>query len=237
MAIGREVLHLAQTLGYTFFDISYLECAVTHSSYVNEQRSRGIRLISNERMEFLGDAVLGMLVSEHIYNNYKKYAEGKLSVLRRHIVCERSLAQLASELHLGEYLNLGNGEEADCRNLPRVLADAMEAVIGAIYLDSVSAGSDRYREVILRLLSPLLEDNAHRVRPDYKTALQQLVEQDGSATLEYATVRIDGPEHAKCFTVEVRVNNNLVGTGEGKTIKAAQMTAAFSALKLFGVDL
>ncbi len=237
MAIGREVLELCDSLGYTFSDISYLECAVTHSSYVNEQRSRGIRLVSNERMEFLGDAVLELLVSEHIYKNYKKYAEGKLSVLRRHIVCERSLARLASDLNLGEYLHLGNGEEVDCRQQPRVLADAMEAVIGAIYLDSLSVGSDRYREVILRLLEPLFEDNARRVAPDYKTALQQLIEQDGSATLEYRTVHTDGPEHAKRFTVEVRVNNNLVGMGEGKTIKAAQMSAAFSALKLFGVDV
>ena len=237
MAIGREVLHLAKSLGYTFHDISYLECAVTHSSYVNEQRSRGIRLTSNERMEFLGDAVLELLVSEHIYKNYKKYAEGKLTVLRRHIVCERSLAELASGLHLGDYLHLGNGEEADCRHLPRVLADAMEAVIGAIYLDSLSVGSDGYRDVILRLLEPLFEDNARRVTPDYKTALQQLIEQDGSATLEYRTVHTDGPEHAKRFTVEVFVNNNLVGTGEGKTIKAAQMAAAFAALRLFGVDV
>ena len=237
MAIGREVLELSERLGYTFRDIDYLECAVTHSSYVNEQRSRGIRLTSNERMEFLGDAVLELLVSEHIYKNYKKYAEGKLSVLRRHIVCERSLAQLAERFSLGDYLHLGNGEEADCRHRPRVLADAMEAVIGAIYLDSMAAGSDAYRDVILRILEPLFEDNARRVTPDYKTALQQLVEQDGSAILEYQTVRTDGPEHAKRFTVEVRVNNNLVGTGEGKTIKAAQMAAAFAALRLFGVDV
>ena len=101
----------------------------------------------------------------------------------------------------------------------------------------MAAGSDAYHDVILRILAPLFEDNARRVTPDYKTALQQLVEQDGSAILEYQTVRTDGPEHAKRFTVEVRVNNNLVGTGEGKTIKAAQMAAAFAALRLFGVDV
>lgn len=234
MAIGRDVFLLAERLGYTFSDISYLECAVTHSSYVNEQRSRGIRLPSYERMEFLGDAVLELVVSEYFYRNFKRFAEGKLTVLRQRTVCERTLAKIAEKISLGEFLHLGNGEEKNgARNQPSILADAMEAVFGALYLDCTAIGSEAYRDVILRLVCDVMD--AFDPKGDPKSVLQQLIEQDGSADFEYRTVREEGPDNCKRFTVELFVNNNLVGRGEGRAIKDAEMQAAEAALSLFGV--
>lgn len=237
MAIGKEFSELEATVNYKFSDISYLECALTHSSYSYEQKSRGRRLPSNERLEFLGDAVLEMIVSEHLYSNYKNQSEGALTKMRQHLVCEKTLAGVARRIRLGEYINLGNGEEnSDCRNRPKVLADALEALFAAIYLDSGNTLGEVGR-VILALLSSEIEDSVGRQKGDYKTLLQQLIEKDGAAVLEYEVVSETGPEHDKLFTVAAKVNNNIVGQASGSNKKEAEMGAAKMALELFGVKI
>ena len=235
MAMGKDLASLLETLGYTFTDISLLDCALTHTSYTNEMKNRGIRLPSNERMEFLGDAVLELVVSEYIYRNNQKLPEGKLTTLRKNAVCENSLASIARSISLGEYIHLGKGEENECRNRPRVLADTLEAVFGALYLDSMLRGDEKYKNIILHLMQPVIDNMRPSQISDFKTALQQLVEQDGTSYLEYHTVEELGPEHSKEFRVIAMINNNIVGEGEGSTIKAAEQMAAKAALALFGV--
>ena len=235
MALGKDVLELQEKISYSFKDLSYLDAALTHSSYTNELRSRGMRAESNERLEFLGDAVLEIVISEHLYASYAKHREGSLTKMRQQLVCEKTLAKIALELDLGSYLNIGNGEEqTDCRKRPKVLADALEAVIAAVYLDSVGCKSDGYKSVVLKLFKEEIA-NASKKRNDYKTMLQQLVEQDGAAVLEYRIMFEDGPAHDRRFTIAAFVNNNEVGRGFAKTKKLAEMQAAKMALKLFGV--
>lgn len=237
MAIGKEIIELEKKLGYTFSDISYLELALTHISYTNEQRSRGINIESNERLEFLGDAVLEMAVSEYLYSNFKKYREGALTKMRQNLVCEKTLAKIAAEIDLGDYLNLGRGEElTDCRQRPKVLADALEAIIGAVYLDCGISGNE-WRKIILSLYAKEFTLISTVQNTDFKTRLQQLIEQDGSSVLEYRVVSTSGPEHKKIFTVVAFVNNNEVGRGEAGSKKDAEMQAAAAALSLFGVNL
>ena len=235
MAIGKELSSLEKKIGYTFSEISYLQTAMTHSSYANEQKSKGVNYPSNERFEFLGDAVLEMVISEYLFVNYKDSGEGMLTKMRQYLVCEKTLAKIAKEIGLGEFINLGRGEElTDCRLRPKVLADALEALFAALYLDSKQSSRD-YRDVILNLISSEIENAGVMQRGDFKTMLQQLVEKDGAALLEYEVISEDGPEHDKIFTVAAKVNNNVVGTGKSKSKKDAEMKAAKLALELFGV--
>ena len=235
MALGKDALELADKLSYSFSDTSYLDVALTHSSYTNELRSKGMKADSNERLEFLGDAVLQLVISEHLYSSYSKYREGALTKMRQQLVCEKTLSRIARKIGLGEYINLGNGEEAsDCRSRPKILADALEALIAAIYLDSTARGEEGYKSVVLSLFEEEIKKSS-RERTDFKTRLQQLAEQDGAAVLEYRVISEDGPEHNKSFTVAAFINNNEVGRGSGKTKKLAEMHAAKMALKLFGV--
>lgn len=237
MAIGKEFFELEDKLGYKFSDIKYLETALTHSSYSNEKKSRGMNFSSNERLEFLGDAVLEIVVSEYLFENYKNMSEGVLTKMRQHLVCEKTLAKIAAEIEIGDYINLGRGEElTDCRRRPKLLADTLEAVLAAIYLDAAASNKD-YRSVILTLLADEIENSLSMKRGDYKTLLQQLVEKDGSAILEYVVLEESGPEHDKQFTVAAKINNNLVGTGCSKSKKDAEMMAAKVALELFGVSI
>ncbi len=237
MAIGADIFELSRRIGYCFLDISRLECAVTHASYSNEQRVKGIKALSNERLEFLGDAVLQIVISEYLYSNYKKFREGALTKMRQRLVCEKTLAAAAERIGLGKYLNVGHGEEInDCRSRPKVLADAFEALIGAVYLDSLEKGVEDYKRVTLDLLEQELCESVNR-KTDFKTMLQQLIEQDGSAVLEYRVVDESGPEHEKTFTVEAYINNNKVGSGTAQTKKEAEMQAARVALGLFGVTI
>lgn len=235
MALGKDVLELQNKISYNFTDVSYLDSAMTHSSYTNEMRSRGIKAESNERLEFLGDAVLQLVISQHLYTGYTKYREGALTKMRQALVCEKTLAKIARSIDLGDYINLGNGEEtSDCRNRPKILADAFEALIAAVYLDSKAQGSEEYKRVVLSLFEA--EINAESIgRTDFKTRLQQLAEQDGAALLEYRVISEEGPEHNKSFTVAAFINNNEVGRGTGRTKKLAEMKAAKMALELFGV--
>lgn len=237
MAIGKEFFELEDKLGYKFSDIKYLETALTHSSYSNEKKNRGMNFSSNERLEFLGDAVLEIVVSEYLFENYKNMSEGVLTKMRQHLVCEKTLAKIAAEIEIGDYINLGRGEElTDCRRRPKLLADTLEAVLAAIYLDAAASNKD-YRSVILTLLADEIENSLSMKRGDYKTLLQQLVEKDGSAILEYVVLEESGPEHDKQFTVAAKINNNLVGTGCSKSKKDAEMMAAKVALELFGVSI
>ena len=235
MGLGKDVLELQDRIGYHFNDISYLDAALTHSSYTNELRSRGMKADSNERLEFLGDAVLQLVISEHLYKSHTNYREGALTKMRQMLVCEKTLAKIAGRIDLGSYVNLGNGEElSGCRNLPKILADALEALIAAVYLDSKDRSGEDYKKVVLLLFGDEIKAST-RQRTDFKTRLQQLAEQDGAAVLEYRVVVEDGPEHNKCFTVAAYINNNEVGRGSGRTKKLAEMHAAKMALKLFGV--
>ena len=235
MGIGREFLELTDKIGYKFRDISYLETALTHTSYSFEAKSKGQRATSNEALEFLGDAVLELVISEELYNRYSKRGEGNLTKMRQVLVCEKTLANIASSLDLGIYLNVGTGEElSDLRSRTKVLADAMEAVIAAIYIDDRSFGSLLYRKVILNLFEPIIEDIVKTGFSDYKTMLQQLVEKNSGDILRYEYDE-KGPHHSKDFTARAYINNNLVGTGCGKTKRNAEMQAARSALLLFGV--
>ncbi len=236
MAIGKEITALEERIGYKFRDITYLENALTHSSYSNEQKTRGINLPSNERLEFLGDAVLQIVISEHLYRGFSKYGEGALTKMRQSLVCEGNLSKIAEKISLGEYINLGRGEEAtDCRRRPKVLADALEALIAAVYIDS--GAGEAYKSFILELMKDSLQTVLETQRGDYKTVLQQLVEADGTAILEYSLLKEEGPLHDRTFTVAAYVNNNEVGRGTAKSKKNAEMIAAKCALSLFGVEV
>ena len=237
MAIGKNIFLLEEKLGYRFSDPKHLETALTHASYSNEQKSRGNSFPSNERYEFLGDAVLEIVISDYLFENYKQYAEGSLTKMRQYLVCEKTLAKIAAEIEIGDYINLGRGEEnMDCRNRPKVLADTLEAVFAAVYLDS-GADKDRYRDVILNLMRFEIENSRTMQRGDAKTLLQQLVEKDGAAILEYVLIEESGPEHNKMFKVNAVVNNNVVGRGESNSKKDAEMKAAEAALLLFGISI
>ncbi len=238
MSIGKNLFELYDVIGYVFSDVTYLENAMTHSSYANERKSRGISYPSNERLEFLGDAVLEIVISEYLYANFKSKSEGVLTKMRQYLVCEKTLASIAGKYNIGDYLNVGRGEElTDCRKRPKVLADALEALIGAVYLDSERFSKPGAREAVLKLFDEEIASCVDMQNKDYKTLLQQLVEKDGSATLEYVVISETGPEHDKLFTVEARVNNNIVGDGRATTKKDAEQRAARKALMLFGISI
>ena len=236
MAIGREMLDLMDAIGYQFIDLKNLECALTHTSYTNEMRALGYRAESNEALEFLGDAILELVISEILFDKYRKQGEGTLTKMRQSLVCERTLAKIASSLDIGQYLNIGHAEEgSDLRNRDKVLADALEAIIAAVYIDDRGCGGNRYKAVI----SNIFEQYITEIQPsrvyDYKTMLQQFVEKNGDSVLRYDVLEEIGPEHSQTFRIAAVINNNVVGEGVGRTKKSAEMMAAKQALELFGV--
>ena len=236
MGIGKEINDLMRDIGYAFKDITFLETAMTHSSYTNEMKQKGFRAESNESLEFLGDAVLEIVVSEYLFERYSKRGEGALSKLRQTVVCESTLAKIASKLSLGDYLNVGSAEEIQgLRNRNKVLADALEALIAAIYLDDrTNSNGIVYPSVIIRLFEKEIANILKNGNRDYKTRLQQFVEKNGDALLRY-DIEENGPEHAKTFVATAFINNNKVGDGKGNTKRAAEMQAAKVALRLFGI--
>ena len=235
MAQGKDTRELENALGYKFNNREYLACALTHSSYANEQRSRGITAESNERLEFLGDAVLDTIISEHLFDTFKQRREGSLTKMRQALVCEENLAKIAAELEIGEYLSIGHGEElTDCRNRPKVLADAFEAIVAAIYLDARDFGNSSYSQTIIDLFEKKISEIQNGKPTDYKNLLQQFAEQDGTAVLRYETVQT-GELHDPTFTTTAYINNNAVGTGTSGTKKGSEMAAAKVALSLFGI--
>ena len=218
---------LERKLKYTFRNRALLEEALNHSSYANEHRGAGI--CSNERLEFLGDSILGFVTAEHLFKTYPDLPEGDLTRMRAALVCEQSLYEVARHLELGQYLKLGRGEEAGGgRSRQSILADAVEAVFAAIYLDSDIASISRIIHAIL-----LDKATAHVVeeRRDYKTALQELVQREEGSTLTYRLVEESGPDHNKQFVFEVLVNGTASGRGSGHSKKEAEQAAARDALE------
>ena len=215
---------LEEKLGYTFQDKFLLENALTHSSCANESKGR---LHSNERLEFLGDSILGMVVAEHLYRNHPDLPEGELTRTRAALVCEESLVEVAHDLGLGDYLKLGKGEEAGGgRTRPSIRADAVEAVLAAVYLDG---GIGSARKIIQKyILSREIEGlNSQR---DYKTALQELIQRESGQSLKYRLTGSEGPDHDKRFFVEVDLNGQPVGAGKGHSKKEAEQMAAKAAI-------
>lgn len=224
---------LESRVGYKFTDISLLELAVTHSSYSNEAKSReedgrGC----NERLEFLGDSVLSFITSRYLYESFPDLPEGEMSRIRASAVCEKSLCELARGIDLGDYLYLGHGEECqNGRSRPSILADAFEALLAAIYLDG---GTEPVKAFLLPLIASVIDSvMASGSDMDYKTVLQQFVQQERGSILEYATVGESGPAHEKTFTVQVRLNGNVIGVGNGRSKRKAEQSAAKEALTLF----
>ncbi len=215
---------LEQRLGYTFRDFSWLHKAMRHSSYTNEHHMN--RLECNERLEFLGDAVLEMVSSEFLYDQYPGMTEGQLSKMRASLVCEPTLAFDAKDLDLGKYLLLGRGEEQTGGRLrDSIVSDAVEATIGAIYKDG---GLEPARAFILRFI---LNDVEHKqLFHDSKTILQEMVQKNGHCQLEYVIVDEKGPDHDKCFIAEAHLDQKVIGRGSGRTKKAAEQQAAYQAL-------
>lgn len=236
MGIGKEFTELMSVIKYDFIDIQFLQTALTHSSYTNEMKSRGFRAESNEALEFLGDAVLQIVISEYLFDKFSKRGEGELTKLRQSIVCEDTLARIAGGLNLGLYLNVGNGEESNnVRSRDKVLADALEALIAAVYMDDrTNAHGNKYRAVIICIFEKEIEQIIKKGYSDYKTMLQQFVEKNADSVLRYE-ISATGPEHKKTFYATAYINNNKVGEGKGLTKRAAEMQAAKDALALFGI--
>ncbi len=219
---------LEESLGYQFHDPALLEEALRHSSYANEHR--GDNVFSNERLEFLGDSVLGFVTAEYLFAKHPTAPEGELTRIRALLVCEDSLHEVAQRLKLGEYLKLGHGEES-CggRTRPSILADATEAVFAAVYLDGgIRAASELIHRV---LLDKEREETAEAKRRDYKTKLQELVQRTPNQVLTYRMTGEQGPDHDKVFSFAVLLNDTVVGTGEGRSKKEAEQMAAKDALE------
>ena len=220
---------LETAIGYRFRNISLLQNALTHSSYANERWHNS--LLSNERLEFLGDSVLGMLVAEYLYRTFPNRPEGELTRMRADMVCEQTLAAAANRIGLGSHLLLGHGEERfGGRNRDSILADAMESVIAACFLDGGLDAALQFVQKFILVEVPVKKLN----NADYKTALQELVQQKKNQVLGYALVGQSGPDHDKKFDVEVTLNGNVVGFGSGSSKKRAEQMAAKAAIeKLF----
>ena len=232
----KEISPLEKSIGYTFKDKELIKVALTHSSYSNEIRAKKINISCNERLEFLGDSVLSIIVSEHLFIENKYLPEGELTKLRAELVCEKALSKYAFEIGLGEYMYLGNGEEKNNgRNRRSIVADAFEAVLAAIYLDSCND-----KATVAKFLLPFIKAEVNEISvqgrniTDYKTSLQQFVQQTEGDFLEYIVVGESGPDHMKTFEVEARLNSNVIGKGQGRSKREAEQNAAKQALELFG---
>ena len=220
------IRELENAIGYRFHNISLLQNALAHSSYANERWHNS--LMSNERLEFLGDSILGMVVADHLYRNFPNRPEGELTRMRADMVCEKALAQIAGRIGLGGHMLLGKGEEqGGGRSRDSILADAVESVIAACYLDGgMDAAVAFIRQFVLVNVPVSRLNNA-----DYKTALQELVQQKRNQTLVYTLVGESGPDHDKKFEVELTLNGQVVGKGIGSSKKRAEQAAAHAALE------
>ena len=218
---------LEERLGYEFKDKSLLMTALTHSSYANENRKRNIK--DNERLEFLGDSILGVTVASYLYKNRPDLPEGRMTRLRAELVCEQSLARVAEKLELGKYMHLGKGEEqGGGRKRPSITADAVEAVIAALYLDG---GYNRAGSFISRYILEPFEEGQELSDRDNKTELQEIVQRKSGQVLTYELTGEDGPDHNKTFTFSVSLNDKVIGTGSGHNKKEAEQAAAGEALR------
>ncbi len=223
-----DISNLEQNLKYSFRDISLLKNALVHPSYINERHME--RIYSNQRLEFFGDSVLSLAVSEYIFTHLTSFPEGKLTELRSRVVCEESLARMAERLDIGRYLILGKGEiKSGGNKRPSTLSDAMEAIIAAVYLDG---GFDAAKKLVLDNLEEDIKEFSRTgdVATNYKSVLQELVQARGMV-LTYAVVDESGPEHSKCFEVAAYIDGKEVSRGSGSSKKRAEQEAARFAYK------
>ena len=217
---------LEEAIGYRFHNISLLQNALTHSSFANERWHNS--LLSNERLEFLGDSILGMLVAEYLYRNFPDRPEGELTRMREDMVCEKTLASVAARIHLGDHLMLGHGEEqGGGRSRDSILADAVESVIAACFLDGGIEAAQKFIRTFILVEVPVSQMH----NTDYKTKLQELVQQKKNQVLSYTLTGESGPDHDKHFTVAVSLNGGIVGQGEGRSKKRAEQEAARAAIR------
>lgn len=233
--VPEEILRIVETLesriGYTYRNKQYAVNALVHSSYSNEHHNFAAK--NNERLEFLGDAILDFVMSLVLYNNEKRFSEGEMSKLRALIVCETSLDACARKIGLGELIMLGKGEEANGGRIrPSILSDAMEAIIGSIYLDG---GIDEAEGFIMHLLGDIYHKAVEGMLfMDYKTALQEELQKSGDIPIQYKLIESIGPDHSKTFKMSVYANGKAIGTGVGKSKKDAEQMAAKAALEDMG---
>ena len=227
----EKIEKFEEIIGYRFMNKKLIEQAISYSSYANE-KNRPNR--SNERLEFLGDSVLSIVVSDYLYKHLTSVAEGELTKLRASLVCEKSLHVFAKEINLGDYLLLGKGEEnTGGRERPSILADAFEAVIAAIYLDG---GMEAASKHILRFMPKDVEHCHKSAFSDFKTVLQEVVQKNPEEKVEYVLIGEEGPDHNKRFVVEVCLNSQVIGKGKGRSKKEAEQLAAKEALELMGYE-
>ncbi len=221
---------LQNKIGYHFKNKNLLTEALTHSSYANEHKAKHIKY--NERLEFLGDAVLSIVVSDYIFKNCPELPEGELTKLRASLVCEKSLFEFAKKINLGQYLILSKGEKNNGgANRPSIVSDAFEALIAAIYIDG---GIEPASKHILNFVIPAIKNATNKKIRDYKTTLQEIIQKNPGEQLEYVLIKESGPDHNKHFVVEVHLNSNVIGKGGGKSKKEAEQQAAREALELMG---
>lgn len=224
-------LDFQRIIQYQFQNINLLLNALTHSSYINEGKST--HTSNNERLEFLGDAILDAVISDYLYKRLPHVEEGELTKLRAVIVCERSLAVCGNKVSIGNYLHLGRGEEnSGGRSRSSIIADAMEAVIGAVYLDG---GWDTVQEYVIRIFSDLIEDAiSGKLHMDYKTEIQEKLQSHGEAEICYVIEREEGPDHDKTFYANLVFQGSVIGSGSGRSKKEAEQQAAKQALERGG---
>ena len=221
----KDIRKLMEKIGYEFKDVGLLKTAVTHTSYANEHRRENVK--HNERLEFLGDAVLETISSEYLYKLYPNKGEGELSTMRASMVCEPSLAICARDMGLPDFLRLGKGEELmRGREKDSIISDATEAVIGAIYLDG---GIEPAREFILKYILTDIEER--KLFHDSKTVLQEKIQGKNLGKLAYVETEESGPDHNKTFCINATLNGKIIGRGTGHSKKAAEQEAAYNALK------
>ena len=223
--ISSNIELFEQKINYEFKNKEYILEALTHSSYSNENKNYPF----NERLEFLGDSVLSIVISDYLFKKETKLPEGELTKIRANIVCEESLSEVSKNIHLGKYMLLGKGEEATGgRERISILADALEAVIAAIYLDG---GIKCAREFILTNMEIIINDSIKgKIFRDYKTCLQEVLQSNGENNIWYKLIEEKGPDHNKRFVMEVGINDTVLGVGEGKSKKDAEQVAAKCAL-------
>nr|WP_243739990.1 ribonuclease III [Aureibacillus halotolerans] len=223
----RKIAQFMESISLSFLNQELLFQAFTHSSYVNEHRSKTYE--DNERLEFLGDAVLELMISQFLFRKYPEMSEGELTKLRAAIVCEPSLVRFAETLHFGELVLLGKGEElTGGRKRPALLADAFESFIGALYLDQGVEAVNQFLEICVY---PSVSEGAFSHVMDYKSQLQEIVQQRGAGGLEYAILEEKGPAHNREFIATVNLNGNSIGQGSGRSKKEAEQQAARKAIE------
>ena len=216
---------LEKSIGYTFKDKKLLRQALTHTSYAYENK-----IESNEKLEFLGDSILEFISSKYIYNNYKKLKEGEMTKVRAEVVCEDSLYKVAKKHNFSDFILIGKSEYGTGGNFkPAILADSIEATIAAIYFDGGLTEAERF--IVDNLKEAIENSTKHVGMKDFKTVLQEKLQENGDVHIKYTVIKETGPDHDKVFTVKVEVDGKLLATGEGKTKKHAEMNAAGKALE------